>query len=131
MNDQTSVRDLPKYRVMKVKITKSESIVRMHACILGWSTILKNWVAPNKVTVFLPDMKMLKVHHNAPRSLLKSKKISGTDTRGPPYYKGRRGVERGGGESEGEGRGWVGLGKVGKGGNRCLAYPKIIPWRPL
>jgi hypothetical protein len=27
LNDQTSVRDLPKHRVMKVKITKLENIV--------------------------------------------------------------------------------------------------------
>jgi hypothetical protein len=47
LNDQTSVRDLPKHRVMKVKITKLENIVLMHACnfrwaknitILGWPT---------------------------------------------------------------------------------------------
>jgi hypothetical protein len=29
------------------------------------------------------------------------------------------------------GEGGEGLGGVGKGGNRCLAHPKIIPWRPL
>ena len=46
-NECKPVRDLPKHRVMTVKITKLENIVLMHACnfrwaknitILGWPT---------------------------------------------------------------------------------------------
>jgi hypothetical protein len=57
---------------------------------------------------------MLKVHQNAPTSMLKSENFSGVI---PPNPRIKRGGE--------------GLGRVGKGGNRCLAHPKIIPWRPL
>jgi hypothetical protein len=37
------------------------------------------------------DMKMLKVHQNAPTSMLKSENFSGGHTPGPPYQKGRGG----------------------------------------
>jgi hypothetical protein len=41
LNDQTSVRDLPKHRVMKVKITNLENIVLMHACNFNGPRILQ------------------------------------------------------------------------------------------
>jgi hypothetical protein len=60
-------------------------------------------------------MKMLKVHQNAPTSILKSQNFSGGHT---PVIKKREGLGRG------LGRGREELGEVGKGGNRCLAHPK-------
>jgi hypothetical protein len=61
---------------------------------------------------------MLKVHQNAPTSygMLKSQNFSGVISPDPRIKRG------------GEG-GIEGLDRVGKGGNRCLAHPKIIPWR--
>jgi hypothetical protein len=58
-------------------------------------------------------MKMQKVHQNAPTSMLKSQNFSEVIPRTPVS----------------KGEGGEGLGRVGKGGNRCLAHPKIIPWR--
>jgi hypothetical protein len=60
---------------------------------------------------------MLKVHQNAPTSMLKSENFSGVIPPDPRIKRGGEGREE--------------LGRVGKGGNSCLAHPKIILWRPL
>jgi hypothetical protein len=84
--------------------------VLLHACNFRWE---KNITLSYETGIFWPDMKMLKVHQNAPTSMLKSQIFLGSYP-GPPYQKGKGG-----------------RGEVGKGGNRCLAHPKIVPWRPL
>jgi hypothetical protein len=66
-------------------------------------------------------MKMLKVHQNAPTSMLKSQNFSGDHTPGPPYQKGKGG--RGG-------LGWVGKGGIGvwptKKLSRGAPYGRIV-----
>jgi hypothetical protein len=60
---------------------------------------------------------------SAPKRTYKHAKLSKFFRVIPPNPR----IIRGG---EGWDRGEV-LGRVGKRGNRCLAHPKIIPWRPL
>jgi hypothetical protein len=88
--------------------------VLLHFCNFRWA---KKITLSHETGIFKPDMKMLKVHQNAPTSMLKSYIFSGVIPPDPRIKKGGEGGE--------------GLGRVGKGGNRCLAHPKIIPWRPL
>jgi hypothetical protein len=61
-------------------------------------------------------MKMLKVHQNTPTSMLKSENFSGITPPDPRIKRGEEGRE--------------GLGRVWKGGNRCLAHPKLSRGAP-
>jgi hypothetical protein len=56
------------------KIAKLENIVLLHACHFRWA---KNITLLYETGIFWPDMKMLKVHQNAPTSMLKSQIFSG------------------------------------------------------
>jgi hypothetical protein len=92
---------------MKVKIANLENIVLLHACNFRWA---KNITLSLETGIFLARYEDAK---SAPKRTYKHAKISkffGAHTPGSPYQKGRGGV--------------------GKGGNRRLAHPKIIPWRP-
>jgi hypothetical protein len=75
--------------------------VLLHACNFRWA---KNITLSHETGIFQPDMKMLKVHPNAPTSMLKCENFSGVI---PPDPRIKR-------EGEG-GRGWVGLGREGIG----------------
>jgi hypothetical protein len=80
------------------KIAKLENIVLLHACNFRWA---KNITLSYETGIFWPDMKMLKVHQNAPTSMLKSQFFPGVIPRTP--------------ESKGEGReGGVGWGWEGR-----------------
>jgi hypothetical protein len=80
------------------KIAKLENIVLLHACNFRWA---KNITLSYETGIFWPDMKMLKVHQNAPTSMLKSQIFSGGHTRTPELN--GEGRERGG-----VGWGWEG-----------------------
>jgi hypothetical protein len=82
--------------VMKVKkIAKLEKIVLLHACNFRWA---KNSTLSYETGIFRPDIKMLKVHQDAPTSMLKSQNSSGVIPPEPRIERGR------------------------EGGNRCLAH---------
>jgi hypothetical protein len=75
--------------------------VLLHACNFRWA---KKITLSHETGIFKPDMKMLKVHQNAPTSMLKSYIFSGVIPRTPVSKREER-----------EGRGWVGLGREGIG----------------
>jgi hypothetical protein len=79
------------------KVAKLENIVLLHACNFRWA---KNVTLSYETGIFWPDMKMLKVHQNAPSSMLKSRIFSVVIHRTPESKREGR-----------EGRGWVGLGR--------------------
>jgi hypothetical protein len=76
--------------------------------ILGGS---KNIKLSHETGIFWPDMKMLKVHQNAPTSILKSQNFSEGHTSDPVSKGEGRGVE-----GDREGRGTEGRGGEGRGG---------------
>jgi hypothetical protein len=80
---------------MKVKkIAKLENTVLLHAYNFRWA---KNITLSHKTGSFQPDMKMLKVHQNAPTSMPKSQNFSRVIPPDP--------LSKGEGR---EGRGWEG-----------------------
>jgi hypothetical protein len=64
--------------------------VLLHACNFRWA---KNITLSHETGIFWPDMKMLKVHQNAPTSMLKSQIFSGVIPPDPRIKRGREGGE--------------------------------------